>query len=184
MRLTKTFSAGSKVSFQFTLDDDDLYHCKMKSRHQSEGVPISKGSETHISSHDNYILSSSNHYHYFTLTRGKSTLLKLKFDLIDDKKKAPKKIKAKWTPDDGTPHFVLVSKAPDFDEETGIWSLDFGGRYAAPSVKNAILVDPETQEVEAMFRRVDPWEMHVDARAKMPPLFLFAVLVCLNICTF
>ncbi|KAH0795881.1 hypothetical protein GPJ56_000248 [Histomonas meleagridis] len=168
MRRVNSMPSGSKVTFEFSLDDNDLYHCKMRKKHQLKNVPISEGSETHISSIDNYLLSSSHHFHNFTLMSGSDVLLKIKFDNSKGGKK-PKAIKAKWTPNDGTRAFMLVSKEPDYDAKTKTWSLDFGGRYAKPSIKNAILVDHKTHEVQAMFRRVDPWEMHVDAKEGIPP---------------
>ena len=175
---------GSCFSFFFSLDDENLFTSKIQTKHQTDPIPIAKGGEVHYSQRKgNYALISSDNFHNFVLKRYGSEIMKVRFDLIDGKKGNPKKIEATWKPSNGSDWFTLVSKDP-VKTEDGVWGLDFDGRYAKPSIKNAIMIDPKTKKVKVMIRRVEIWEVQVDAKKEIPPLFLFTLLMCLNVCPF
>ena len=97
------------------------------------------------------------------------------------RKNGPKKADVKFKENGVEIH--LVSRKPE-KTDIGKWCLDFDGRYAEPSIKNCILVEPGKQDAVAMFRRLDQWEMNVDAKEGIPDILLFAVLLSLNLCQF
>jgi len=46
------------------------------------------------------------------------------------------------------------------------------------------MVDTATNEVMFYVRKVDTFEIDVDAKPSLPPLLLCAFLLCLNMCPF
>lgn len=173
--------SGGCVHYQFSLDDVDLWHAKMKSPRPKDPVPIGKNSEAHYSNPE-YLLAPSNDFSDFVLKNAEGKeLMKVHFSLMSGKG-SPKEIDAKWFGEDGTT-MELKNKLPEKTDD-GAWSLDFDGRYAVPSIKNAIMVNPTNQEIQCMVRRLDKREMNVDAKREIPSLFLFGLAICLNICPF
>lgn len=172
--------SGGCVHHQFSLDDVNLFHAKMKKARSKDAIPIGKDSEAHYSNPD-YLLTPSEDFRNFVLknSEGKE-LMQVHFKLMNGFN-TPKEITAKWTNEDGTT-LELKNQLPELRDDK--WWLDFDGRFTVPSIKNAIMVNPENQETQIMIRRLDKREMNVDAVREMPPLFLFGLLLCLNVCPF
>lgn len=170
---------GKRIHFQFTLDEIDLYRAKLKTKHQTDPIPIARGSEVHYSSGAEFYLVSNEEFTEFSLKRNDTEIMTCYFE---KRKKEPKTIKVVWTENPDEP-LVLISKEAE-KTDAGIYVLDFDGRYAEPSIKNCILIHEDSKELAAMVRRVDSWEMNVDANHGLPDLMLFAVVICLNICPF
>ncbi|OHS99224.1 hypothetical protein TRFO_08468 [Tritrichomonas foetus] len=177
MRIKTNKGRGMRIHFQFTLDEEDLYHSKLLSKTQTKPIPIARGDKAHYSNTNPYYLIANEDLDEFRLMHNDTGILTC---LFKKKKKGPKKVEVTWT-EDRTIH--LVNKTAE-KTDAGKWCLDFDGRYAEPSIKNCILIHPETGETMAMFRRIDEWEMHVDAKPDLPDVMLFAVLLCLNMCPF
>ncbi|OHT16634.1 hypothetical protein TRFO_13058 [Tritrichomonas foetus] len=205
---------GSKFTFQFTLDEEELYFVKLKNKHQTIPIPIGIGKEVHYSGKNRFILTPSKGFQQFVLTDNGTEVFTAQFENItssqkneaksktdeknDDKKDSdesssgknsqnpikgfPKRITAKWKPKDGD-EINVVSKPPELSE-TGEYVLDFDGRFAVPSIKNAIFEDKNTGETLMMFRRLDEWEMNCEAVRSMPDIFVFALLISVNVCPF
>lgn len=182
---TKTSSVkGKRIHFQFSLDDVNLYHAKFKGKHPTNiKIPISEGTECHYSRNNSYYLTASHDFTTYRMTFNDVEIYKAEFEKVDNNNDIPKKMRVEWTPNDGTPSLVLISKMPERNDE-GKYILDFDGRYAEPSIKNCIFIDPNDGGIRAMVRKVDQWEQDIDAHPSVPSLLLFTILLCLNICTF
>lgn len=183
MREKSSSIKGKRIHFQLSLDDVKIYHAKLKGKHPTGiDIPIHTGSECHYSASDNYLLRASHDFKTYTMTHEGVEIFHAVFEKHKEEE-APKNIKVEWKPNDGTQPITLVNKIPEKNDE-GKWILDYEGRYAEPSIKNCILIDPEDNGVRVMIRKVDSWEQDIDAKQDMPDLMLFALLLCLNICTF
>ena len=178
MRLKTNKGKGQRINFQFTLDEDDLYRSKLKMKHQTKPIPIGIGSEVHYSGTSPYVLYPNSELSHFVLKHEGEEIITIKFK---KRKNGPKKADVKFKENGVEIH--LVSRKPE-KTDIGKWCLDFDGRYAEPSIKNCILVEPGKQDAVAMFRRLDQWEMNVDAKEGIPDILLFAVLLSLNLCQF
>ena len=85
---------GSCFSFFFSLDDENLFTSKIKTKHQTDPIPIAKGGEVHYSQRKgNYALISSDNFHNFVLKRYGSEIMKVRIDLIDAKRGIRRKSK-------------------------------------------------------------------------------------------
>lgn len=179
MRIKVNQGKGKRIHFQFSLDEVDLYHAKLKTKHQFEPIPIARGNEVHYSHGAEFYLIPNEEFTEYSLRHNDDEIMFCKFE---KRKKEPKVIEVTWSENPDSPIKLVSQEAEKTD--AGTYCLDFDGRYAEPSIKNCILVTADTQEIVAMFRRVDEWEMNVDAKPNYPDLMLFAVLLCLNVCPF
>ncbi|KAK8854301.1 hypothetical protein M9Y10_016861 [Tritrichomonas musculus] len=179
MRLEMNKGKGKRIHFQFSLDEVNLYHSKLKTKHQTEPIPISRGSETHYSHGAEFYLIPNEDFTNFSLKTDDTEIMVCTFE---KKKKEPKLIKVIWKENPDEPQVFINQEAEKTD--AGIYVLDFDGRYAEPSIKNCMLVHEEDHELAAMFRRIDSWEMNVDAKHELSDLMLFALILCLNVCPF
>ena len=170
---------GKRFHYQLSLDNVPLFHAKLKAPHQKEPFPISAGSETHYSN-STYIMESNHEGSHFVLKEGEKVIFEC--EMTKQPEEAPKKIEAVYKPEDG-PEIRVVNQEP-VKKDNGEWFLDFDGRFAIPSIKNAVLINPESQDVLFNVRKVEPWEINVDSIPGIPHLFLFATIMALVICDF
>lgn len=178
LKLKKNMGKGKRIHIQFTLDEIDLYRTKLKKKHQTEPIPIACGSEVHYSQPAEFYLKPNNDYTQFSLNHGDVEIMTC---IFEKQKKGPKTAKVIWK-ENPENQIVFVSKKPE--ENDKIFVLDFNGRYAEPSTKNCILVREDNNELAAMYRCFNEWEMDVDATPGLPDLMLFGVLLCYDVCPF
>ena len=178
-KIQKSSVRGKRFYYQLSLDNVPLFCAKLKTTHQKESFPISAGSETHYSN-SQYQMECNSDYTHFVLKEGDTEIFKC--NMIKQPDEAPKKIEAVFTPKEGN-EIRIVNQEP-VKQDNGEWFLDFDGRFALPSIKNAILIDPETHSVLFHVRKVEPWEVDIDSIPGIPHLLLFATLMALIICDF
>lgn len=174
--------SSGKYSFQLTLDEDPLYCCRI-SKHQTSPVPIGIGKELATIDNAKYILNSSKDLRHYSLTCDGDEIFTADMEPSDpENSKCPKLITAQWTPKDGKKYSVK-SRMPE-KLSSCEYVLDFEERFAQPSIKNAIIYDTETDKTLIMYRRLDEWEMNCDAVPEVPDIFVFALLISINLCKF
>jgi hypothetical protein len=182
MKKVGSIARGGRTNFLFSLDEDGMYSAKLKSKTQDRPIPIGRGPKAHYSAPD-FVLTKSEDCTYFRVMKGDTELGAVKFMKHRGESHAPKDIEAVWFGENGETVVSLTSKRP-IKNADGQWCLDFEGRFACASIKNAILVDSQTQELMLMCRRLDEFEQNVDAKRQIPALFIFAVVLSLNIFPF
>ena len=181
-RSMRTKTGSGKYNFQFTLEEDPLFAVKLKSKNQIMPIPIGIGTTVHYSDNNTYYLIPSKNHHKFTLMKDGEAIFIAKMKNLLHKNK-PKHIEAHWIPNDGTEQYHLKNVPPEHSNGQE-YLLDFEGRFAVPSIKNAIFINSETHEIAMMMRRLDKWEMNVEALPSLPNLFVFALLISVNVCPF
>jgi hypothetical protein len=182
MKTIGSIAKGGRTHFLFSLDEDELFSAKLKSKTQAKPIPIGRGAQAHYSAPD-FVLTKSEDCSYFRLMKENTELGAVKFIKHQGEAHGPKDIEAVWFGENGETVLNLRSRPP-IKNAAGEWCLDFEGRFACGSIKNAIMIDPQTQEVVFMCRRLDEFEQNVDAKRRIPPLFIFTVVLSLNICPF
>lgn len=174
---------SGKYTFQLTLDEDPLYCCRLASKHQNTPLPFGLGNEFPTNNNVKYVLNPSKDLKHYSLTCDGEEIFTADMEPSDpDNSKCPKVIEAKWFPKEGKKYNVK-SRLPE-KLSTGEYVLDYEERYAQPSIKNAIIYDTETDKTLIMYRRLDEWEMNCDTVPEVPDIFVFALLISINLCKF
>lgn len=174
---------SGKYTFQLTLDEDPLYCCRLSSKHQNTPLPFGLGKEFPTNNDVKYILNPSKDLRHYSLTCDGDEIFTADMEPSDpENSKSPKLITAQWNPKEGHKYNVK-SRIPE-KLSTGEYVLDYEERFAQPSIKNAIIYDTETDKTLIMYRRLDEWEMNCDAVPEVPDIFIFALLISINLCKF
>ena len=169
--------SGHCIHFQLSLDDRDLYHAKVKSTSQIEPIPVSAGKEVHYSKKNDFYMLTNKSHEVFSLRakspNGEEMFVFSEYQIIsiDD----PKNISVVYKKSETDQRKVkFINKKPT-KQSDGNWVLDFSERYTVPSKKNAILIDEETGKEMIVVRKVENFEIELDAYEPIPPIYVFAV---------
>jgi hypothetical protein len=174
---------GKRLHFQLICGADRLLHTKLKSESPAL-VLVSKGESMHFSDRG---------FAGAILVQDRSTLFVVKASAQDRDALARIAFSRKASPRRSTPPRRLAveilgrpstprlaSKRPTRGP-VGNWTLDFGGRPVVPSVKNAILIDPDNAQWCAV-AKTGPDVLRVDVVEAVDPLIAFGIGVSSYLC--
>ena len=182
---THTFSLrGRRTHFQIYSGDEPLYHAKLKSKRQTEPIPIGNGKDVHYSSqtHAAYLLTNPDAMNFSLRARMElgSEIITVEHFHNNNDKTIPKTIKMNLFLKDSLIPQKLVSKMPIASDD-GEWVLDFHDKNVIPSIKNVIMIG-ETSPVEFLVvRKVDDDIVEADAVPVMSALATFGFVLTLFI---
>lgn len=172
---------GTRYHFQLSLQGFPLFHVKMKSRRPSTSIPISSGSEMHLSqpTFAGYLLQTDDHQ---TLSLRRDTefgdeLMTIKY--AEYGLGVPKKITVNMFLHDSSLPTVLVNKQPQLVD--GIYFLSFGDKEVISSVKNCILIGEENNYPYLFARKIGKDKMQFDAFQYFTPLDIISFGISLFI---
>lgn len=168
------FGGGSCIHFQLSLDDKNLFHSKVKKMSQTEPIPVGAGTEVHYRGKQEYVLLCNATHEAFSLREksptGPEVLVISMYQIVSIDE--PKTVRVVYKNLHNSGHTCLVSRKP-IKNPDGTWMLDFCERYTIPSKRNAILVDEQTLSEVLVIRKVEEFEIEIDAIATVPPLYVF-----------
>ncbi|EAY06854.1 hypothetical protein TVAG_340320 [Trichomonas vaginalis G3] len=165
---------GNCIHFQLSLDDQNLFHSKVKKMTQIEPIPVAHGTEVHYRGEKEYLLLTNANHEAFSLREktptGTELLVISMYQIVSVDE--PKTVRVVYKNQGSEGATCLVSRKPTQNPD-GTWILDFSERYTIPSKRNAILVDEQTKEEVLVIRKVEENEIEIDAIATVPPLYVF-----------
>ena len=186
IRKTSRGLKGKRVHFQLVQDEQPLLHTKIKSD-APDTMFIAKGTDMHFSGSEfeGVILATSNMTSYSCRKGGlygeEYATVKFSKRQGSEKQRLPRIMRAtilerpKWM--NGA---KIGSRAPSRGA-LGTWTLDFGDRAVVPSIKNAILVDANDEEVCAIMK-LNKGSLTITTYEGLDPLIVFTIGVSSFLC--
>lgn len=178
-RVVKTSWKGRRYHCQLTINGAPIYHSKTTTRHPTEPIGVSEGTEHHFSSKSvEAYIHSDNKKLSFSLRHKEqygTELMAMKF--IPTKGRVPKGIEITMFVPNTNLRLELENRKPVYFEESGHWELNFDGKIADPSVKNCIIVKKGSDSPILYFRRVSKTNCEIDATPDITPLCIFAFAI-------
>lgn len=178
---TMKIKSVTKFSYQMSLDEDDLFYAKC-SKHQNKPIHIYEGSKPIKDSKVDYILTPSLNLKHFSLTQNHHEISTVDIVFFEPKRRSPFIVSANWFAKKQQ-NYHFKTRQPELQSD-GSYVLDFEGRFADPSPINSIFEDCNTDEIMIMIRKLDKWEMNSDVLPEIPPLFVFVLIMVLNLYPF
>ncbi|EAY04803.1 hypothetical protein TVAG_305530 [Trichomonas vaginalis G3] len=185
--IKRTFTTsirGRRTHYQILKDGQILYSAKLKSKRQSEPIPISNGSDAHYSSTNNaaYLLCGDGRIEFSLRAKDQygPEVITIQHSHIQNDKHLPKTLKVTlFLKDSLIPH-KLISKQPQMTDDME-WVLDFHNKELIPSTKNIILINEENTLEYLLVRKVSKDTLEADAVSLFSPLAVFGVALSLYV---
>lgn len=175
---------GRRTHFKILKDGQILYAAKLKSKRQSEPIPISSGPDAHYSAKSNaaYLLTGDKQSEFSLRAKEQygNEVITIRHSHVNNDNKLPKTLSVTlFLKDSMIPH-NLISKPPQLTDDME-WVLDFHNKPSLPSTKNIILVNEEKTLEYLMVRKVEDNALEADAVSLISPLAVFGVTLSLFI---